>query len=111
MLACMLSRFSRDQLFVTLCTVAHQASLSVEFWQEYWGGLPCPPPGNLPDPQIESISLTVSVRDPPVGGFFTTSTAWEVGCPFYLVLSSDFYRKQLVLSISIYKFLLFELTS
>ena len=80
-------------------------------WQEYWVGLPCPPPGNLPDLQIESMSLTFPVRDPPVGGFFTSSTTWEVECPFYLVLSSDFYHKQLVLSISIHKILFFELTS
>ena len=35
--------------------VAHQAPLSIEFSrQEYWSGLPCPPPGDLPDPGIES---------------------------------------------------------
>ena len=26
--------------------------------QEYWRGLPCPPPGDLPDPRIEPTSLT-----------------------------------------------------
>ena len=42
---------------VTPRTVAHQASLSVEFpRQEYWSGLPFPPPGNLPDPGIEPWS-------------------------------------------------------
>ena len=25
-------------------------------WQEYWSGLPCPPPGDLPDPGIEPVS-------------------------------------------------------
>ena len=24
--------------------------------QEYWSGLPCPPPGDLPDPGIEPVS-------------------------------------------------------
>jgi len=24
--------------------------------QEYWSGLPCPPPGDLPDPRIEPVS-------------------------------------------------------
>jgi len=39
--------------FGTLWTVAHQASLSMGFSrQEYWSGLPCPPPGDLPDPGI-----------------------------------------------------------
>ena len=34
-------------------TVASQAPLSMEFsWQEYWSGLPCPSPGDLPDPGI-----------------------------------------------------------
>ena len=39
-------------------TVAHQAPLSMEFFsmQEYWSGLPFPPPGNLPDPEIEPTS-------------------------------------------------------
>ena len=43
---------------VTLQTVAHQAPLSVGFSrQEYWSGLPCPPPRDLPDPGIELILL------------------------------------------------------
>ena len=57
--------------FVTLCTVAHQASLSMGFSrQEYWGGLPCPPSGVLPDLGIE----LVPAESPALaGGFFTTS--------------------------------------
>ena len=39
---------------MTLWTVAHQAPLSMGFSrQEYWSGLPCPPPGDLPIPGIE----------------------------------------------------------
>ena len=42
------------QLFATPWTVAHQAPLSLGFSrQEYWNGLPFPPPGNLPDSGIE----------------------------------------------------------
>jgi len=42
---------------VTLWTVAHQAPLSMGFLrQEYWSGLPCLPPGNLPNPGIEPVS-------------------------------------------------------
>ena len=53
----MLSCFSRVWLFVTLWTVGHQDSLSIGFSrQEYWSGLPCPPPGDLPDPEIEHAS-------------------------------------------------------
>ena len=37
--------------------IAHQASLSVGFFrQEYWNGLPCLPPGALPDSRIEPVS-------------------------------------------------------
>ena len=55
----MLNHFSRVQLFATLWTLgAHQAPLSMGFSrQEHWGGLPCPPPGDLPHPGIESASL------------------------------------------------------
>ena len=55
---CVLSRFSYVWLFETLWTVAHLAPLSIEFSrQEYWGGLPCPPSGDLTDPGIEPTSL------------------------------------------------------
>ena len=54
----LLCRFSRVQLFATPWTVAHQAPLSVGFpRQEYWKGLPCPPPGDLPNPGIKPASL------------------------------------------------------
>ena len=57
-------------------TVAHQAPLSMGFSrQEYWGGLPYPPPGDLLDPAIEPKSLT----SPALAcGFFTTSATWEL---------------------------------
>ena len=46
------------QLFVTQWTTAHQAPLSLEFSiQEYWSGLPCPPPGDLPNPGIKPTSV------------------------------------------------------
>ena len=42
-------------LFATPWTVAHQAPLSKRFSrQEYWSGVPFPPPGDLPDPGINS---------------------------------------------------------
>ena len=53
----LLSCFSRVQLSVTPWTVARQAPLSLGFpRQEYWRGLPFPPPGDLPDPEIEHTS-------------------------------------------------------
>ena len=72
---CVLSQFRRVQLFATLWTVAHQVPLSMGFSkQEHWRGLPCPPPGDLPNPGIEPMSPR-----PPVltGRFFTTSATRE----------------------------------
>ena len=58
MCACVLSHFSGGGLHETLWTVAHQAPLFMGFFrQAYWSGLPCPPPGDLPDPGIEPASL------------------------------------------------------
>ena len=60
---------------VTSWTVALQACLSVGFSkQEYWSGLPCPPPGRLPDPGLEPGFLMCPVL---AGEFFTASTTWE----------------------------------
>ena len=42
--------------------------------QEFWSGLPCPPPGDLPDPEIKPEFLTSPAL---AGRFFTTSTTWE----------------------------------
>ena len=54
------------RLFVTPWTVAGQAPLSMEFArQEYWNGLPCPPPEGLPDQEIKPASLM--------------SPAWQAG--------------------------------
>ena len=52
---------SHVELFVTPWTAAHQAPLSMEFSrQEYWRGLPFPPPGDLPDPGIEAASPSLA---------------------------------------------------
>ena len=61
MLCCAWS-LSRVQLFATLWTVAHQAPLSMGILLiEYWSELPCPPPGDLPNPKIEPRSLAFQV--------------------------------------------------
>ena len=66
---------SRVRLSATPWTVARRAPLSMRFSRrEHWKGLPCPPPGDLPHPEMESISLTSLVL---AGGFFTTSATWE----------------------------------
>ena len=54
---CVLSRFSHVWHFATIWTVARQAPLSVEFSrQEFWSGFPCPLPGHLHNPGIETVS-------------------------------------------------------
>ena len=84
----MLSCFSPVQLFATLWTVARQAPLSMGFSrQEYWSGLPCPPPGDLSDPEIK---LT-SPKSPALAGrFFTTSTTWEAPDRAPSLMSTEF---------------------
>ena len=62
----LLSQVESDS-FVTPQTIACQASLSMGFpKQEYWCGLPCPPPGDVPDTGIEPTSPALASR------FFTT---------------------------------------
>ena len=57
------------QTFMTPSTIAHQALLSTGFpRQKYWSGLPCHPPGNLPNSGIEPASPALT------GGFFTTES-------------------------------------
>ena len=52
----MLSHFRGVCLFATAWTVACKASLSMGFSRQgYWSELPCPPPGNLPDPGIYPV--------------------------------------------------------
>ena len=73
-------------LLCVLCAVLTHSVLSDSLWRhqaplfrrfsrwEYWKGLPCPPPGDLPDPEIGSASL----RSPALAGrFFTTSATWK----------------------------------
>ena len=65
------------QLWLTFCDpdCSYQGLLSMGFSrQEYWSGLPCPPPGDLPHSGIEPASL---ISPSLAGGFFTTSATWE----------------------------------
>ena len=75
MLAMYIDCFSCVQLCVTLWTAARQPPPSMGFSrQEYWNEWPGPPPGDLPDPGIQPLSL----KSPSLtASFFTTSTTWE----------------------------------
>ena len=94
---CVLSHFSHVRLFVTPWTVAHQAPLSIGFSrQEYWSGWLCPPPGDLPNPEIKFSSLTSPALE---DGFLTTShhlrsPDMDIICPYlypYLYVSAYLY--------------------
>ena len=75
----MLSHFSYVQLDPMgsshRASVPPEVPLSMGFpRQQYWSGLPCPPPEDLPDPEIESMS---HISPSLASRFFTTSTTWE----------------------------------
>ena len=77
-----LRRSVMSDSFATPWTVVHQAPLSVEFSrQEYWNGLPFPPPGDLPDPEIK---LTFP-RSPALTGRFLTTV--PPGTPSLYILN------------------------
>ena len=67
---CVLSSSVTSGSFVTPCTIAHHAPLSVGFSrQESWNGLPFPSPEYLPDPGTEPVSLASPAS---AGVFFAT---------------------------------------
>ena len=75
----MLSHFSHAQLFAILWTIA-PTSFSVTGFSrwKYWSGLPCPSPGNLPDP---GIKLTSPDSPALAGRFFTHWAHIYMGFP------------------------------
>ena len=97
-------------------TVAHQAPLSMGFpRQECWSGLPCPPPGDLPDPGIKPESSALQADSLPsepryTGSAQLTCLGWmnevlsqlqgtsiplvcPILCPLYLVTASPSLRE------------------
>ena len=67
------------QLCLTLsdpvdCGLPGSSVHGILYRQEHWSELPCPPPGDLPNPGIEPESL----MSPALAGvFFTISVTWE----------------------------------
>ena len=72
------------QSCLTLCDPMNCSlprSLSMEFsTHEYWSGLPCPAPGDLPNPGTNPVSF---MSPSLAGSFFTTSASWEA--PLYTI--------------------------
>jgi len=74
--------FSRVQLFTT--HVACQAPLSLGYLrQEYWSGLPFPPPGDLPNQGMEPTSPALHTISCFAGAFFTVEPP---GKPIYIYM-------------------------
>ena len=86
--------YSRSvHVHVCLRAVTSVVSYSLPLWtplslgfskQEYWSGLPCPPPGILLHPGIKTTSLTSPEL---AGGSFTTSDMWEAQSRSLLVIN------------------------
>ena len=79
--------FSRVWLFVTPWAVASQVPLSTGFsWQEYCSGLPFPPSGDLPNPEIQAASPALQVDSHPWAtgearvAVYCYSNAWKWSC-------------------------------
>ena len=73
--ACMLSRFSHVWLFMTSWALYARFHCPCGVSrQEYWSGLPCPSPGDLPNPGIKPVSPGSPAL---ASGIFTTSATWE----------------------------------
>ena len=86
-------------LFVTPWTLAYQILLSMEFSrQEYWSGLPFPPPGGLPNSGLEPSSL---VSPALAGGFFISVPPGKPqGWPYHLWIFRDSFTSSFPIWIS-----------
>ena len=73
---CVLSHFSHVRLCDPMDCSPPGSSVHGFSRQEYWSGMPCPPPRDLSDPGIEPASLASSAL---ADGFFITSTTWRPG--------------------------------
>ena len=83
---CVLGHFSHIWFFATPWTVAHQAPLSLGFsQQEYWSGLPCPPPGDLHNPGTELMPPA----SPALQADFLYWEAWEVSLEHFILVLTD----------------------
>ena len=73
---CVLSRFCLVQFFVTLWALAFQVPLPMGFSrQQYWSGLPFPPPEDFSDPETE-LSFLICLLHWQIG-FLIASATWD----------------------------------
>ena len=90
---CEVSRFSHVRLYATPWTVACLALLSMGFsTQEYWSGQPCPPPGDLLNPGLKSMSLASPAS---AVGFFTTAPPGQPNQYYmHMLMEKYFYQEK-----------------
>ena len=74
------------------CNPQVPLSMGFVFRQEYWNGLPFPPPAGLPNPGIKSGSPESSVW---TGGFFTTEPPEKLVLYFKYAMESSFVVQRL----------------
>ena len=87
MFACVQGLFSHAWYFATPWSVTYQAPLSMGFSrQEYWSGLQCSSPGDLPGPGIKPSSFIFAVLE---GRFFTTITTWKASNIYSTICKID----------------------
>ena len=85
-------------LFVTLWTAACQAPLSVRFClQEYWSGLPFPPPESVPNPGTEPTSPALQKDSLPLS---------HQGSPLVIMVNSHWEMLSLEFSLQIATYIL-----
>ena len=107
--------FSPVWLFSTLWTVAHQAPLSMAFsQQEYWNGLPCPPPWDFPNlgieprsPPLQADSLPSEPSGKPrilewVAYAFSWGSAWPRNQTEFFCIAGEFFIREVPFSKSPY---------
>ena len=82
---------SHVQLFATHGFSLPGFSVHGISWQEYWSGLPFPSPGDLPNPEIEPVSLVSSAF---AGKFFATNATWEAGNFFFFLVHMLWFEPQ-----------------
>ena len=74
---CVCARAQSHLTLVTLSTIAHQAPLSMGFFQaKYWSGLPFAPTGDLPDPEIKPVSPALQVDSLPLSHWGSRQNLW-----------------------------------
>ena len=90
------------RLFATLWTVARQAPLFMGFSrQEYWSGLPFPPPGDFLNPEVEPASPTFPAL---AGGFLTTEpkSGSPLGSPNQVYVNKNIDKVNVCVCVYIY---------